>query len=116
MPSADTLLLTAAFVGVLWGLATLLSPRVRPRHYWLDPEPPLTQRQCPQCERAIFYAKSTDGNILVLDASVPIYVQVQSDDHHTRVCPVAAYIEHSALCHPAPPHHLSTNGRTHHDT
>lgn len=85
----------------------------RPRqHYWLDPEPPLRQRQCAVCERPIFYAKTTEGKTLTLDASVPIYVQVKTDNDITRVCQVAAYIEHAALCHALT--WTIPNGKVHH--
>jgi hypothetical protein len=114
MTSESTILLTVAGLCFLWSLAILAKPRRR-HHYWLDPEPPLAQRRCPSCDRAIFYAKTTEGKILTLDASVPIYVQVRNEQRTTRVCPVAAYIEHSTLCKPAPTHYLSTNGRTHHE-
>jgi hypothetical protein len=112
MTSEQAILLTVSAVCFLWALSILFKPRRR-HHYWLDPEPPLAQRRCPACERTIFYAKNTDGKLLTLDASVPIYVQVKNENQQTRVCQVAAYIEHSALCKPAPTHYLSTNGRTH---
>lgn len=117
MNSDIIVVLSISLLCAVWAVFLLTRPS---RHYWIDPEPPLVpgpsggraHRQCPFCESTIFYAKTTDGKTLALDASTTVYVPVKLPPDRTRVVPVAAYIEHAALCR-AIPEGRALNGATH---